>query len=103
MIASLPPVPVRRLRRRPQGRLAGAGVPLWYPLPGSGAEGQDGLEVGDPAALFADPALARAELGWQPVESDLDGIVGSAWAWHSSLVDTLHPATHQHPEVRLAV
>jgi UDP-glucose-4-epimerase GalE len=59
--------------------------------------------VGDPAALFADPALARAELGWRPMESDLDGIVGSAWAWHSSLIDTLHPATHQHPEVRRAV
>jgi len=55
MTVALPPVPVRRPRRRPQGRRAGAGVPLWYPLPGSGAEGPHGwkyrLEVRDPAAL----------------------------------------------------
>lgn len=56
--------------------------------------------AGDPAALFADPALARTALGWKPVESDLEAIVGSAWAWHSSLA---HAASHQHPEVRRAV
>lgn len=51
--------------------------------------------VGDPAALYADPKLARDVLGWQPMESGLDEIVSSAFAWHSSLV--------AHEEVRLAV
>jgi hypothetical protein len=33
---------------RPAGRLLGGGVPLCYPLHDSGAEGQYGLEAGDP-------------------------------------------------------
>lgn len=37
---------------------------------------------GDPAELVADPARARAELGWTPRISDMDSIVASAWAWH---------------------
>jgi UDP-arabinose 4-epimerase len=53
---------------------------------------------GDPATLYADPSLARKELGWAPIESGLSEIVGSAWAWHASL-----QVTHQHTEVRHAV
>ena len=58
-VKGLSPGSVRRLRRSPAGRLAGTGVPLWYPLQGSGAEGQyeweDRLEVRDPAALVGPP------------------------------------------------
>ncbi|TDQ83368.1 UDP-arabinose 4-epimerase [Dongia mobilis] len=53
---------------------------------------------GDPDALFADPARARAALGWQARESDLDNIIGSAWAWHASLAGAVSER-----EVRLAV
>jgi UDP-arabinose 4-epimerase len=37
---------------------------------------------GDPAALVADAARARDELGFDPVRSDLETIVRTAWAWH---------------------
>ncbi len=33
---------VRCLREAPCGRILGDGVPIWYPLPGSGAEGEYG-------------------------------------------------------------
>jgi UDP-arabinose 4-epimerase len=36
---------------------------------------------GDPPALVADPAKARAMLGWQPEYSDLATIVRTAWHW----------------------
>ena len=36
---------------------------------------------GDPARLVADPALARAALGWTPRFADLDTIIAHAWAW----------------------
>jgi UDP-glucose-4-epimerase GalE len=39
---------------------------------------------GDPAALYAAAEKARVELGWTPRVSDLDAIVGTAWAWHQS-------------------
>ncbi|TAK47799.1 MAG: UDP-glucose 4-epimerase GalE [Xanthobacteraceae bacterium] len=35
--------------------------------------------AGDPAALYADPSLARRELGFAPRHSDLDSIVRTAW------------------------
>jgi UDP-glucose 4-epimerase len=38
--------------------------------------------AGDPAELVADPARARATLGFKATCSDLPTIVGSAWAWH---------------------
>jgi UDP-glucose 4-epimerase/UDP-arabinose 4-epimerase len=38
--------------------------------------------AGDPAVLIADPARARQELGFDPVRSDLETIVRTAWAWH---------------------
>jgi UDP-glucose-4-epimerase GalE len=37
---------------------------------------------GDPAALYAAPGLAKAELSWTPRFADLDAIVATAWAWH---------------------
>jgi UDP-arabinose 4-epimerase len=37
---------------------------------------------GDPAALVADAAAARSELGWQPRWTDLDAVVASALRWH---------------------
>jgi UDP-arabinose 4-epimerase len=41
---------------------------------------------GDPPELVADPALARARLGWQARHSDLDTIIRTALAWEQ------HPA-----------
>ena len=38
--------------------------------------------AGDPAALVADPALARKVLGFDPVHSGIETIVRTAWAWH---------------------
>lgn len=40
-----------------------------------------GRRAGDVASLVADPARARAELGWTPSCSDIDSIVRSAAAW----------------------
>jgi len=37
---------------------------------------------GDPPALVADAARARALLGWTPRHSDLDSILATAWRWH---------------------
>jgi UDP-glucose 4-epimerase len=42
--------------------------------------------AGDPVATFADPTKIKATLGWQPTR-DLDDIVNSAWAWHSTHQD----------------
>jgi UDP-arabinose 4-epimerase len=39
--------------------------------------------AGDPPVLVADVARARAALGWQARMSGLDGILGTAWAWHN--------------------
>jgi UDP-glucose 4-epimerase len=41
---------------------------------------------GDPAELIASRELAMKELHWRPEYADLDGIIESAWRWHS-----LHP------------
>jgi UDP-arabinose 4-epimerase len=37
---------------------------------------------GDVARLIADPTHAREVLGWTPRRSDLETIIGTAWAWH---------------------
>jgi UDP-glucose 4-epimerase len=37
---------------------------------------------GDPTAVFADPTLVRALLGWKATQ-DLRDIISSAWNWHS--------------------
>ncbi|MDQ7997148.1 MAG: UDP-glucose 4-epimerase GalE [Luteibacter sp.] len=38
---------------------------------------------GDPDRLVASPLLAMHELGWRPVMSDLETIVGTAARWHA--------------------
>ena len=38
---------------------------------------------GDAPLLAADTARARKILGWAPEWSDIHGIIGTAWAWHS--------------------
>jgi UDP-glucose-4-epimerase GalE len=38
---------------------------------------------GDPAMLVADPALAKALLGWEAQRKDVREMVRSAWAWMS--------------------
>jgi len=45
----------------------------------------DDRRVGDPAIVFADPTLAQELLGWS-AELDLDDIIRSAFAWHSSQI-----------------
>lgn len=39
---------------------------------------------GDPDTLIADSSKAREVLGWQPAFDDIEKIIASAWAWHSS-------------------
>jgi UDP-glucose-4-epimerase GalE len=41
---------------------------------------------GDPVPSFADPTLVQSTLGWRATK-DLDDIVESAWAWHSTHLD----------------
>jgi len=43
--------------------------------------------TGDPVTLIANAEKARQELGWKPILSELEAIVGSAWHWAKS-----HPA-----------
>ncbi|KAA9005362.1 UDP-glucose 4-epimerase GalE [Paenibacillus spiritus] len=40
--------------------------------------------AGDPAVLVASSDKARSVLGWNPSRADLEGIIASAWSWHSS-------------------
>jgi UDP-glucose 4-epimerase len=40
--------------------------------------------AGDPPALIADTTRAREVLGWSPVCSTMDEMIGSAWAWIQS-------------------
>jgi UDP-glucose-4-epimerase GalE len=54
------------------GRVAGRPVPHVY------GKRRDG----DSPALVADPAAARAALGWQAARSGLGDVVADAWAWH---------------------
>ncbi|MFL6694806.1 MAG: UDP-glucose 4-epimerase GalE [Ramlibacter sp.] len=49
----------------------------------------DPPRAGDPPALVADAARARAELGWTPQYEDLDTIIAHAWEWERKL----HQAT----------
>ena len=45
----------------------------------------DPPRAGDPPALVADAARARAELGWMPQYGDLDTIIAHAWQWERKL------------------
>lgn len=44
-------------------------------------------KAGDPPALYADYSLARKDLGWEPMYSDLDTILETAWSWRLKLAD----------------
>ncbi len=46
-----------------------------------------GRREGDPAALVADPARIRHELGWTARYTDLTEVVATAWKWHTSHPD----------------
>ena len=39
---------------------------------------------GDPDTLIASSDKAREVLGWKPQFDDIEKIIASAWAWHSS-------------------
>ncbi|MEO6156148.1 MAG: UDP-glucose 4-epimerase GalE, partial [Ilumatobacteraceae bacterium] len=41
---------------------------------------------GDPVAVFADPTLVQATLGWKATMG-LEEIISSAWKWHSTHID----------------
>jgi UDP-glucose-4-epimerase GalE len=55
------------------GQVTGLDVPIHY----------TGRRPGDAATIWADPRRAQTLLGWQAAH-DLESIVRSAWAWHSS-------------------
>ncbi len=40
--------------------------------------------AGDPAKLIASSEKAKTVLGWKPENADLNGIIASAWKWHST-------------------
>ena len=40
--------------------------------------------AGDPDTLVASSGMARRVLGWQPIFTELDPIVETAWRWHSA-------------------
>jgi UDP-glucose-4-epimerase GalE len=52
------------------------------------AEREMARRPGDPPVLVADASRARERLGWSARMSDLDSIIGSAWAWHNRTVAT---------------
>jgi len=56
------------------GRVCGRQVP-WTLAP---------RRPGDPAILYASAHKAQTDLHWTPHFSDLDAIVGTAWAWHQA-------------------
>lgn len=45
---------------------------------------EEGRRPGDPGVLIASSEKIRSELGWVPVQSELRGIIASAWQWHKS-------------------
>ncbi len=51
--------------------------------------------VGDPPVLVAAIDQAADVLGWRPLRSTLDAMIGSAWAWRQS-----HPAGYEAPASR---
>lgn len=46
---------------------------------------------GDPMSLVADNTKAGEVLGWQPIHSELDEIVQTAWRWHFGRQPAHHP------------
>ncbi|MDY5973707.1 MAG: UDP-glucose 4-epimerase GalE, partial [Streptococcus hyovaginalis] len=39
---------------------------------------------GDPDSLIAESSKARQVLGWKPQFDNIEKIIETAWAWHSS-------------------
>ena len=46
--------------------------------------------AGDPAILIAQSGKAKEKLGWEPVNSDIETIIKTAWKWHLN-----HPQGYQ--------
>lgn len=46
--------------------------------------------AGDPGTLIASSDKAREVLGWNPVHTSVEKIIGDAWRWHSA-----HPAGYE--------
>ncbi|GKW47032.1 UDP-glucose 4-epimerase GalE [Planococcus sp. NCCP-2050] len=46
--------------------------------------------AGDPGTLIASSDKARSVLGWNPVHTSVEKIIGDAWNWHST-----HPAGYE--------
>lgn len=42
---------------------------------------EEGRRPGDPPMLVASSEKIRSELGWEPVKTDLETIIGDAWDW----------------------
>jgi UDP-glucose-4-epimerase GalE len=49
--------------------------------------------AGDPPSLVADTRRAQRTLSWKPKYTNLDDVVQTAWAWHSSRVTSLAAGT----------
>lgn len=45
------------------------------------------MRIGDPAELISSHQKAKVELGWSPINSDLENIIKSAWKWHNRFPD----------------
>lgn len=43
--------------------------------------------AGDPAQLIASSDKAKKILGWKPVYTDVEAVIGTAWRWHSTHPD----------------
>lgn len=48
---------------------------------------ESGRRAGDAIALYNDPTKIQRELGWRAQITDIDAIVGTAWAWMSAHPD----------------
>ena len=46
---------------------------------------------GDAPVLVASSQKARSVLGWTPIESDLETIIGSAWRWEQARAQSVSP------------
>ena len=57
--------------------LEAVGAVVGRPVPWRAGARRDG----DPAELVADASRFRRDFGWEPVRSDLDTIVRTAWGW----------------------
>ncbi|MCL5058364.1 MAG: hypothetical protein M1130_10340 [Actinobacteria bacterium] len=40
--------------------------------------------AGDPPSLVADIEAVKGVVGWEPIYSNLETILSSAWRWHST-------------------